>query len=112
MNEQALNGHAIVARRERHRNVLTLRRQWRRTAGEALDLLNQLDSQESAPSEHNMFIYECLFEKLKRLRQIEPKRMINQDTMVQATVIKYDCPMCLPDDNIHDANYEYEPVNN
>jgi hypothetical protein len=32
--------HAIVARRERHVNVLRLRRQWRKASAEAVDLLN------------------------------------------------------------------------
>jgi len=36
--------HAVVARRERHVNVLRLRRQWRKASAEALDLLNQLKS--------------------------------------------------------------------
>ena len=108
MNDQPPNGHAIIPRRERHLNVLRLRRQWRKAAGEALDLLNQLDPEESATSEHNMFIYECLFEKLKRLKQIEPERSINQYTMVQSTVTKYDCPNCLPTNSIYDVEYELD----
>ncbi len=36
--------HAVVARRERHVNVLRLRRQWRKASAEALNLLYQLES--------------------------------------------------------------------
>jgi hypothetical protein len=39
------------------------------------------------------------------LKMIDPERKMHQDTLVETTVIKYDCPMCLP---VDDSNYEIE----
>ena len=72
---------------------------------EALDLLNHIKLEEMATSEHNIQVYEALRERLKMLKTIDPERKIHQDTLVETTVIKYDCPMCLP---IDDSNYEIE----
>ena len=60
---------------------------------------------EIATSEHNIQVYEAIRERLKMLKTIDPERKIHQDTLVETTVIKYDCPMCLPTD---DSNYEIE----
>jgi len=44
----------------------------------------------------------------KWTQRIDPDKFINQDTMVQATVIKYDCPNCLPTDSIYRVDYEFD----
>ena len=108
MNEQPINGHAIVTRPERHSNVFRLRRTWLKVAGEALDLLNLIDVTQPNTAADNTLVFGAIYDKVKRLKRIDPNKLVNQDTMVQATVIKYDCPKCLPTDNIYLADYELD----
>jgi len=108
MNEQPINGHAIVTRPERHSNVFRLRRTWLKVAGEALDLLNLIDVTQPNTAADNTLVFGAIYDKVKQLKRIDPDKLVNQDTMVQATVIKYDCPKCLPTDNIYLADYELD----
>ena len=108
MNVQPINGHAIVTRPERHSNVFRLRRTWLKVAGEALDLLNLIDATQPNTSANNALVFGAIYDKVKQLKRIDPDKLVNQDTMVQATVIKYDCPNCLPTDNIYLADYELD----
>ena len=105
---QPANRHAIVTRPERHPNVFRLRRTWLKVAGEALDLLNLIDVAQSNTAADNTLVFEAIYDKVKQLKRIDPNKLVNQDTMVQATVIKYDCPNCLPTDNIYLADYELD----
>ena len=100
------NGHSLFfSRHPSEANAYRRKRLWREKALEALDLLNHIKLEEMATSEHNIQVYEAIREKLKMLRMIDPERKIHQDTLVETTVIKYDCPMCLPTE---DSNYEIE----
>ena len=108
MNEQPINGHAIITRPERHSNVFRLRRTWLKVAGEALDLLNLIDVTQPNTAADNTLVFGAIYDKVKQLKRIDPDKLVNQDTMVQATVIKYDCPKCLPTDNIYLADYELD----
>ena len=108
MNEQPVNGHAIAHRPERHPNVFRIRRAWLKVAGEALDLLNLIDTTQSSTAADNTLVYEAIYSKIKKLKRIDPDKFINQDTMVQATVIKYDSPNCLPTDSIYHVDYEFD----
>ena len=108
MERQPVNGHAIVTRPERHSNVFRLRRTWLKVAGEALDLLNLIDVTQPNTAADNTLVFGAIYDKVKQLKRIDPDKLVNQDTMVQATVIKYDCPKCLPTDNIYLADYELD----
>ena len=108
MERQAANGHAIINRPERHPNVFRLRKTWLKVAGEALDLLNLIDVAQSNTATDNTLVFEAIYDKVKQLKRIDPNKLVNQDTMVQATVIKYDCPNCLPTDHIYLADYELD----
>jgi len=108
MERQPANGHAIVTRPERHPNVFRLRRTWLKVAGEALDLLNLIDVTQPNTAADNTLVFGAIYDKVKQLKRIDPDKLVNQDTMVQATVIKYDCPNCLPTDNIYLADYELD----
>ena len=100
------NGHSLLSSRHpSEANAYRRKRLWREKALEALDLLNHIKLEEMATSEHNIQVYEAIRERLKMLKTIDPERKIHQDTLVETTVIKYDCPMCLPTD---DSNYEIE----
>ncbi len=68
-------------------------------------MLNDIRPGESATSEHNTLKFDVLHTQIRKLKQIEPDRAIRQEIMVQSTVIKYDCPMCLPEHNIRNSNY-------
>ncbi len=101
------NGHSLLfSRHSSGANAYRHKRLWREKALETLDLLNHIKLEEIATSEHNIRIYEAIREKLKMLKRIDPERKIHQDTLVETTVIKYDCSMCLPAD---DSDYELEP---
>ena len=108
MERQPVNGHAIVTRPERHPNVFRLRRTWLKVAGEALDLLNLIDVTQPNTAADNTLVFGAIYDKVKQLKRIDPDKLVNQDTMVQATVIKYDCPNCLPTDHIYLADYELD----
>ncbi len=108
MERQPVNGHAIVTRPERHLNVFRLRRTWLKVAKEALDLLNLIDVTQPNTAADNTLVFGAIYDKVKQLKRIDPDKLVNQDTMVQSTVIKYDCPNCLPTDNIYLANYELD----
>ena len=101
------NGHSLFfSRHPSEANAYRRKRLWREKALETLDLLNHIKLEEIATSEHNIQVYEAIRERLKMLKMIDPERKIHQDTLVETTVIKYDCPMCLPTD---DSDYELEP---
>jgi len=101
------NGHSLLfSRHSSETNVYRRKRLWREKALEALDLLNHIKLEEVATSEHNIQVYEAIRERLKILKMIDPERKIHRDTLIETTVTKYDCPMCLPTD---DSNYEIEP---
>jgi len=103
--KQAENGHFLFFRHSQKVDAYKRKRQWKKEALKALDILNDIKLDESATSEYNIQVYETLREKLKTLREIDPCRRINHDTLVETTVIKYNCPMCLPTD---DSDYEYK----
>ena len=104
--QEQSNGHSLFfSRNPSEANVYRRKRLWRERALEALDLLNHIKLEEIATSEHNIQVYEAIRERLKMLKMIDPERKIHQDTLVETTVIKYDCPMCLPTE---DSNYEIE----
>ena len=85
-----------------------MRRTWLKVAGEALDLLNLIDVTQPNTAADNTLVFGAIFDKVKQLKRIDPDKLVNQDTMVQATVIKYDCPNCLPTDHIYLADYELD----
>ncbi len=70
----APNGYAIVARIERRNDPLKLRK----LAAEVLDILNDVRPEESAKTEHNTLIFDVLHAQIRRLKQIEPDRVIRQ----------------------------------
>ena len=70
MERQAANGHAIINRPERHPNVFRLRRTWLKVAGEALDLLNLIDVEQSNTAADNTLVFEAIYDKVKQLKRI------------------------------------------
>ncbi len=106
--EEQNNGHSISFRSPSKTDIYKRRRLWRKGALETIEMLNNIKLEESTSSEHNVEVYEVIREKLKKLREIDPEKKIHQDTLVETTVIKYDCPMCLP---VGDSDHELELVN-
>jgi hypothetical protein len=105
--QEQSNGHSLLfSRQSSGVNAYRHKRLWREKPLETLDLLNNIKLEETATSEHNIQVYEAIREKLRMLKMIDPEKKIHQDTLVETTVIKYDCPMCLPTD---DSDYELEP---
>ena len=107
--EQVENGHSLFFRHSLKVDAYKRKRQWRKEALEALNILNDIKLEESATSEYNIQVFEALREKLRILKRIDPNKKIYHDTLVETTVIKYDCPMCLPTD---DSVNGYELDNN
>jgi hypothetical protein len=107
LEQEQGNGHSLFFRHSSRVDIYKQRRLWRKEAFETLDLLNKIKLEEIATSEYNIQIYEAIREKLKTLKEIDPEKEIHHDTLVETTVIKYDCPMCLP---TNDSNYEPDPI--
>ena len=62
MERQPENGHAIINRPERHHNVFRLRRTWLKVAGEALDLLNLIDVEQSNTAADNTLVFGAIYD--------------------------------------------------
>ena len=112
MNQETLeSGNTLRSLRVRQATKVSkhkLKRQWQKTAAEALAKLNDVKTNEINTSEHNIAVFNKISIKIQDLRKLDPEREINQYALAQAVITKYNCSLCLPTD---DSDYEYEPIN-
>jgi hypothetical protein len=109
MNQETIgNGHTLRGSRATKVSKFKLKRKWQKAAAEALAKLNEIKTDEINSSEHNVAVFNEIFQKIQELRKLDPQREINhQYALAQAVITKYNCSLCLPTD---DSDYEYKPV--